>query len=638
MAEFRSMTGELSQRDATYDPSRRRTAALALAALGVVYGDIGTSPLYAIRECFFGAHGVETNRANVLGALSLVFWTLIVVVTLKYHVYVLRADNQGEGGILALMALVRGKLQGWGRRVVLPLGLFGASLLYADGILTPAISVLGALEGLTVVAPGLAGFVVPASVAILVGLFAFQRRGTAGVGAIFGPVMLVWFVAIAVLGIGGILRDPSVLAAVNPLHGARFLAHGGSAGFLVLGAVFLVATGGEALFADLGHFGERPIQIDWFGLVGFALLLNYFGQGALLLSDPAAAANPFFLLAPAGLRLPLLALATAAAIIASQAIISGAFSLTRQAVQLGYLPRVEILHTSAAQIGQVYIGRVNWILALATVAVVVGFGSSSGVAGAYGVAITATMLITTVLAAVVARQVWRWPVAIVALVTAAFLVPDFAFFAASLRKIPDGGWFPIIVALGMLAVMTTWEKGRGILRSLLPGRQIPVDRLIAELEEGRTRRVPGWAVHLTEDDEGVPIGLLHNFKINRVVHEKNLFLTVRTADVPAVPTASRVDLRDLGSGFHRATVLAGFMEDVDLPAILGAPTFRALGLDPIRCCFVLSRSEVVAARRSRLPAWRRRVYLFLKRNATDADRYFRLPPDRVLDIGMVVEI
>ena len=624
--------------NAAHQPDPKRVATLALAALGVVYGDIGTSPLYAIRECFFGPHGVEPTRANVLGALSLVFWTLVVVVTLKYHVYILRADNKGEGGILALMALVQRKVRGRARLLLVALGLFGAALLYADGVLTPAISVLGALEGLTVVRPGLSPLVVPASVAILIALFFAQRQGTAGVGAIFGPIMLVWFGSLAALGVAGILRHPAILAAVDPRHGMRFLAEGGGSSFLVLGAIFLVATGGEALYADLGHFGERPIQIDWFGLVGVSLLLNYFGQGALILSSPAAAGNPFFLLAPAGLRLPLLVLATMAAIIASQAIISGSFSLTRQAVQLGYLPRMDIVHTSATEIGQIYIPAINGLLALATIGVVIGFQTSSNVAGAYGVALTTTMLITTLLAAVVARKIWHWPAWLVALVTVTFLVPDLAFFFASLLKIPDGGWFPIAVALAVLALMTSWQRGRATLRLLMLDRLVPVGRLLEEISRRGIHRVPGTAVYLTSDEAGAPVALLHNLKINQIVHERHLFLTVHGAEVPCVEPENRLEIRDLGGGSYRLLASYGFMEQPDVPALLDRAEVRALGADSRDTSYILSRSQLVPAQRSRLPAWRRGLYMLLARNAVDADRYFQLPPNGVLDIGMVVEI
>jgi KUP system potassium uptake protein len=624
--------------DAGRKPDTKRVATLALAALGVVYGDIGTSPLYAIRECFFGPHGVEPTRANVLGALSLIFWTLVVVVTLKYHVYVLRADNRGEGGILALMALVHRRVRGKARFLLVTLGLFGAALLYADGVLTPAISVLGALEGLSVVQPKLGPVVVPLAVAILLVLFLAQRRGTAGVGAIFGPIMLVWFGALAVLGIAGIVRHPAVLAAIDPRHGLRFLAEGGGSSFLVLGAIFLVATGGEALYADLGHFGERPIQIDWFGLVGLSLLLNYFGQGALILSTPDAARNPFFLLAPDNLRLPLLVLATMAAIIASQAIISGSFSLTRQAVQLGYLPRMEIVHTSATEIGQIYIPAVNGLLALATIAVVVGFRSSSNVAGAYGVALTTTMLITTLLAAVVARKIWRWPVWVVALVTAIFLVPDLAFFGASLLKIPDGGWYPLVAALGILTIMTSWQRGRAALRALMLERLVPVGKLLEDIARRGVHRVRGSAVYLTSDDSGAPVALLHNLKINQIVHERNLFLTLQGAEIPYVAPAERLEIRELSPGFHRVVATYGFMEQPDVPTLLERPEVLALGVDRRDTSFILSRSQLVPASRSLLPSWRRGLYMLLARNAVDADRYFRLPANRVLDIGMVVEI
>ncbi len=619
-------------------PERRRLATLALAALGVVYGDIGTSPLYAIRECFYGEHGVSPTAANVFGVLSLILWTLILVVTLKYHVYVIRADNRGEGGILALMALLRRRVHGVARYWLLVVGLFGASLLYADGVLTPAISVLGAMEGLTVVAPGFAGMVVPVSVGILIGLFFFQRRGTAGVGAVFGPVMLIWFSTLAVLGLSGVVRNPAVLAAFNPAHAIRFLAHGGGAGFLVLGAVFLVATGGEALYADLGHFGERPIQIDWFCLVGASLTLNYFGQGALVLSDPQAARNPFYLLAPAWSRPLLLVLATMAAIIASQAIISGSFSLTRQAVQLGYLPRFEIIHTSATEIGQIYIPMVNWILALATVGVVIGFRTSSNVANAYGVALTTTMLITTLLAGLVATKIWNWSPWLAALLTGVFLVPDVSFFGAAMMKIPDGGWFPLAVALGVLALLTSWERGRTVLSSTLTGRILPLEKLLADLERRRVPRVAGTAVYLTGDASGTPIALLHNLKINRVVHEKILLLTIVGTEDPYVAPAERLEVTVVRSGIFRVVAHFGFMEDANVPELLKLPELAALELDPARTFFVLSRTQLVRARPSRIPAWRRWLFLLLNRNSLAAEHFFHLPPNQVLELGMQVEI
>ena len=618
---------------------RSRLLPLCLGALGVVYGDIGTSPLYAVRECFYGPHGVAVTRANILGVLSLIFWSLVVVVTVKYHVYVIRADNRGEGGILALMALVRGQLRTrHGRRVGIALGLFGAALLYGDGIITPAISVLGAVEGLGVATPVFEPYIVPISVGILIGLFLFQRRGTAGVGAVFGPVMLVWFATIAVLGLVAISRQPAVLQAVNPLHAVRFFMANGVPGFLVLGAVFLVATGGEALYADLGHFGEAPIQIDWFSLVGWSLALNYFGQGALLLSDPAAAHNPFFRMAPSWALYPLVALATMAAVIASQAIISGAFSLTRQAVQLGYLPRVEVIHTSATEIGQIYIPGVNWALMLATIGLVLGFRSSSNVAHAYGVAVTTTMLITTLLAYVVARKVWGWSVWLAGAVTGMFLVMDLAFFGANIVKVASGGWFPLVVAAAMFVVMTTWERGRDLLGAKLKQRILPVEELLADIERRSPQRVSGTAVFLTGDSEGTPIGFLHNLKHNKVIHNHNLFLTVRGEEVPYVPAGERIEVSELGQGFYRVIVRYGFMEDPDLPAALAKAREGGLKVDPQGASYVLSRNLLFPAKRRAMPRWRHKLFMFLARNAHSPAQFYRLPPNRVVELGMQVEI
>ena len=471
-------------------PSGRRLFLLCLTALGVVYGDIGTSPLYALKVCFSGLHGIAPRPENVLGVLSLVFWSLVVIVTIKYHVYVLRLDNRGEGGILALMGLVRGGKAGRRVRIFLvTVGVFGAALLYGDGIITPAISVLSAVEGLHVATPVFGGAVVPITVLILVGLFLFQHHGTASIGRIFGPVMLVWFATLAVLGVSGILRHPAVLAALNPAHAVSFFAHNGVHGFLVLGGIFLVATGGEALYADLGHFGEKPIQIDWFSFVGPSLVLNYFGQGALLIAHPAAAENPFYRLAPDWALIPLVVLATMATIIASQAIISGAFSLTRQAVQLGYLPRVRIVHTSSEEIGQIYIPGLNWTLMIATIGLVLGFGSSNDLAAAYGVAVSMTMVITTVLAYFVARDRLRWRTGVALLVTIAFLVFDLSFLGANLVKIESGGWFPLAVALIVFTAMTTWRRGRRLLNVQLRRRLFGVEEFVSRIEKESPFRV-----------------------------------------------------------------------------------------------------------------------------------------------------
>jgi KUP system potassium uptake protein len=610
---------------------------LALTALGVVYGDIGTSPLYAVRESFYGPHRVPVNEANVLGILSLVFWTLTIVVTLKYLVYVIRADNRGEGGILALTALVRSQVSGRVHWFVIMLGLFGAALLYGDGVITPAISVLGAMEGLEVAAPALAHWIVPITVAILVALFAIQRYGTATVGAVFGPVMIVWFVTLTVLGIGGILREPGVLVSVNPVHAGRFFAANGYEGFLVLGAVFLVATGGEALYADLGHFGAKPIRLNWFTLVGPALLLNYFGQGALVLSNPDTAQNPFYRLAPEWGLYPLLLLATMAAIIASQAVISGAFSLTRQAVQLGYLPRLAIVHTSAKKIGQIYIPVVNWTLMVATIAVVIGFGSSSNLASAYGVAVTTTMVITTMLAFFVARRIWGWKILWAALVTGVFLIIDLMFFGANIIKVAQGGWMPLALAVLILAVMTTWQKGRVLLMER-GATGLTVEDLIADIGRSSVARVPGAAIFLYADPTQVPTALLHNLKHNKVLHSQNVFLTVVNEEIPYVPDEERVTVEDLGGDFHRIVARYGFMEDADVPRILEEAKKRGLEIAHGMPTYMLSRNTVIPSREPAMARWRERLFIFLNGNALRPTQFFRIPPNQVVEIGRQVSL
>ena len=626
------MQGEIS----TVERSSLRV--LALTALGVVYGDIGTSPLYAVRECFFGEHGVPINPGNILGVLSLIFWSLVIVVTVKYHVYVLRADNHGEGGILALMALVRGAVSGRRRWLVVAIGIFGAALLYGDGIITPAISVLGAIEGLDVATPVFRPYVVPLSAGILVGLFLFQRRGTAGVGSVFGPVMLLWFGTLAVLGATWIAREPSVLRAVDPRHAVAFFAANGFTGFLVLGAVFLVATGGEALYADLGHFGERPIQIDWFCLVGPALLTNYFGQGALLLSRPEAAHNPFYRMAPSWALYPLVVLATAAAIIASQAIISGAFSLTRQAVQLGLLPRVDIIHTSSSEIGQIYIPGVNWLLMVFTIALVIGFGSSSNLASAYGVAVTTTMVITTALAAIVTHRLWHWPLWLTVLVTAVFLFVDLSFFGSNAFKVEAGGWFPLVIGALVFAVMATWRRGRRLVAAKLAARILSIEDFQRSVEARPVHRVRGTAVYLTGSPEGTPIALLHNFKLNQVLHEQNVFLTVVSEEVPYVPAKERLKLEALGQGFFRAIARYGFMEDPNIPAVLRRAEAQGLELDPAKTTYVLSRNALVAAAKPEMATWREKLFMFMANNSQRATSFFRLPPNRVVELGMQIEL
>ena len=531
--------------DAAAQPSGRYLATLALAALGVVYGDIGTSPLYALRESFYGTHGIAVNPDNVLGVLSLVFWSLFLVVTIKYHIVIIRADNKGEGGVLALMALVNGSRVARGlspRRIIILLGIFGSALLYADGALTPAISVLSAVEGLEIATPELATWVIPGTLVILVGLFFLQSRGTARIGALFGPVMLVWFGTIGILGLSEIVRQPAVLAAIWPAHAVRFFAADVRRGFIVLGAVFLVVTGGEALYADLGHFGHRAIQIAWFSTTFPCLLLNYFGQGALLLRDPAAAENPFYHLAPSWALYPLIALATAATIIASQAVISGAFSLTRQAVQLGYSPRLSIEHTSSHEIGQIYVPAVNWGLMVLTCVLVLGFRTSSNIAGAYGVALSTLMLMTTLMFYVMSREVWGWSFMKAAGVAGMFLWLDVLFFAANALKIRNGGWVPLAIAGAVFTLMTTWKRGREILSKRMLEKTLPLKMLLADLAAEPPIRVPGTAVFMYGTADGTPPALVHNLAHNKVLHEKIVFLTVVTLDVPHVPPAERVEI------------------------------------------------------------------------------------------------
>ncbi len=619
-------------------PRGRRLLALSLGALGVVYGDIGTSPLYAIRECFHGEYAVPVTPANVLGILSLVFWSLVIVISIKYLVFVLRADNRGEGGILALVALAVPRAQearGHSARLVL-LGLVGAALLYGDGMITPAISVLSAVEGLQIATPGLAPFVIPITLAILVALFLLQSRGTGRVGALFGPVVVVWFAVLAALGVAGIARAPSVLAAVVPWHAVRFFAENGGHGFAVLAAVFLVVTGGEALYANLGHFGRRPIRLGWFGLALPALLLNYFGQGALLLADPGAAASPFYRLAPGWALLPLVGLATVATVIASQAMISGAFSLTHQAIQLGFSPRLPVRHTSAQEGGQVFVGPVNGMLMLAACALVVGFGSSSNLAAAYGMAVTADMVITTALLCLVAH--WRWGWRRSALLLAAVLLPiDLAFFGSNLLKIAHGGWFTLLIAALVLAIMSTWQRGRRVLRERLEETALPLELFLPDLETSSLPRVPGTAVFLTGDPRGTPLALLHNIRHNKVVHQQTLFLTLVTQDVPYVASDERVSVRPLGQGFFRVVASYGFMEVPNVPELL-EKLRPDLCIDLAETSYFLGREKLVASGTSGMARWRELLFAFLAQNAHRATSYFRIPPSQVVELGAQVEL
>jgi KUP system potassium uptake protein len=621
-------------------PTGRRLAILSLAALGVVYGDIGTSPLYALRECFHGEYGIEPTRGHVLGVLSLVFWALVIIVALKYLTFILRADNRGEGGVIALMALVtpRSGPRNWRRKVLIALGLFGASLLYGDGMITPAISVMSAVEGLEVATPFFGPYVIPLTVAILIGLFLFQRHGTGRVGAVFGPVTFIWLATLAVLGFRSLVQAPEVLAALSPLHGARFLIETGGRGFLVLGAVFLVVTGTEALYADMGHFGRKPIRTAWFIVVMPALLLNYFGQGAMILRNPAAAHHPFYALVPTWAAYPMVVLATAATIIASQAVISGAFSLTRQAIQLGYCPRLEIRHTAHEEIGQIYMPQVNWLLMVGTISLVLLFRSSSHLAAAYGVAVTTTMTIATLLFYVVARERFKWSRLAAAVPTVVFLGVDLSFFSANIGKVAHGAWFPLAIGLFIFTLLTTWKKGRFILAQRFRSRAVSLDKLQKDLKESPPVRVPGRAVFMTTNPETVPPTLLQNLKHNKVLHEEVVFLNVSVEEVPHVPARERVEIEELGNGFHRVLAHYGFMEDPDVRDVLRKARAKGLEFTLPETSYFLGREALLPTGDKGMSRWRAWIFRFLARNALNATTFFRLPPAQVIELGSQIEI
>jgi len=614
---------------------------LVLGALGVVYGDIGTSPLYALKECFSPEHGIALTPANVHGILSLLFWTMTIVVSLKYVVFVLRADNDGEGGILSLVALaIRGVEDSRMRWTLMILGVFGASMFYGDAMITPAISVLSAVEGLEVATPVFSRAIIPVTLVILTALFVIQYRGTGSVGNLFGPVIVVWFLALAASGVYRIADNPSVLQALDPLQAAAFLAANPVAGFLVLGSVFLVITGGEALYADMGHFGARPIRLAWFGLVMPALLLNYFGQGAYVLANPEGIKNPFYLMLPAWAVLPMVVLATAATVIASQAVISGAYSLTRQAIQLGYIPRMKIEHTSARAMGQIYLPFVNWALFVAVVLLVLGFKSSSALASAYGIAVASTMVITTVLMVVVSRRVWGWSRATAVIVFGAFAMIDLAFLVANGFKIADGGWFPLLVGGALFALLVTWRRGRILLNRRLAEQGIPLQPFLESLALSPPQRVPGTAIFMTGSANTVPSALLHNLKHNKVLHERVMFLTVVGHDVPWVPVEDRIQLKDLGDGFWRAEAWYGFKEQPDVQDMLESCKARyGLAFEPMETSFFLSRETIVCAgERPGMATWRDHVFAWMNRNATRATDFFNIPINRVVELGTHVDI
>jgi KUP system potassium uptake protein len=621
-------------------PTGRYLYVLALAALGVVYGDIGTSPLYAMREAFREETGIAATQANVLGILSLIFWALILVISIKYLWFVMQADNRGEGGMIALTALVaplRTSTRGRSGALVL-IGLFGAALLYGDSMITPAISVLSAVEGLEVATPLFQPYILPITITILVGIFAVQSRGTAGIGKVFGPVTLLWFLTLGALGLAEVLRHPDVLWAVNPVHGAEFFARNGSAGFFVLGSVFLVVTGGEALYADMGHFGRRPIRMTWFGVVLPMLMLNYFGQGALIINEPEAVEHPFFLLAPDWALYPLVALATLATVIASQAVISGAFSLTRQAVQLGYLPRLTIEHTSERQIGQIYVPAVNWALMVACIGLVLGFQESSRLAAAYGVAVTTDMVFTTILFSAVARSRWGWSWLRVGALAAFFLVVDLAFWGANIVKIPAGGWFPLVVAGLIFTLMTTWKKGRQILAARLHSTTLPFDFFMKDVEMNPPTRVPGTSVFMYGNTDGTPPALLHNLIHNKVLHERVVLLTVETAEIPVVAEEDRTEVVRLGTGFFRVILRYGFTEDPDIPAALFSIGDAGLVLKPMETSYFLGRETLIPSKNPGMAIWREHIFWIMSRNARSATSYYGLPPNRVVELGAQIEL
>jgi KUP system potassium uptake protein len=617
--------------------------ALALGSIGVVYGDIGTSPLYALREAVTAASGPaheELTRAMVLGVVSLILWALIVVVTLKYVLILLRADNNGEGGTLTLMALASRAVGRTGRAatVVALLGIVSAALFYGDAVITPALSVLSAIEGIDVVTPAFHDYVVPMTIAVLIILFAFQASGTAKVAALFGPIMVVWFVAIALPGFVWLARDPGILWAFNPLYGLHFLLHHGIVGLFTLGAVFLAVTGAEALYADLGHFGRFPIQFAWFSLVLPALALNYLGQGALVYANPQAITNPFFLLYPDWALIPVVVLATVATVIASQAVITGAYSLTSQAIQLGLLPRFEIRHTSAHQAGQLYMPRVNGLLLIGVILLVALFRSSSALASAYGIAVTGTMVVTGMMAFVVIWRMWHWTALAAAALMLPFLVIDLTFLSANMLKVVEGGWVPLALGLVVMLVMYTWRRGSRLLFEKTRRQETPLDDLVGMLERKPPQRVSGTAVFLTSDPKSAPTALLHSLKHYKVLHEKNIILSIETAHTPRVEPGKRVRIEPVGSTFMRVMLRFGYMETPNIPKALGVARKLGLQFDIMSTSFFLSRRALRRAPRSGMPRWQDKLFITLARSANDATDYFQIPTDRVVEVGTQVTI
>jgi KUP system potassium uptake protein len=620
--------------------THKRMAPLVMGAIGVVYGDIGTSPLYTLRQCFTGTHSLSLAPENVLGILSIIFWALVIVVTLKYVTLIMRADNRGEGGILALTALVsrgldrQARLRWW----LVGVGIFGAAMFYGDGMITPAISVLGAVEGLEVIAPQLHPFIVPVTLVIILALFAIQKHGTARVGILFGPVMCAWFVVLAGLGIAEIAANPDVLRALNPYFAATFVAATPRIAFLTLGAVVLAVTGTEALYADMGHFGAKPIRRAWLLFVMPALVINYFGQGALLLADATAIKNPFYLLAPQWALIPLVILATCAAVIASQAVISGAFSLTRAAIQMGYCPRLKLQHTSEREIGQIYVPFINWTLLVAVSLLVLGFRSSDNLGGAYGIAVTLAMMIDSVLIFIVMRRLWHWKLPVALAVALPLALIDLSFLASNSLKIPEGGWFPLLVGGAVFTLLTTWKRGRALLMQRLNDDSMPLDVFIASIAASPPARVPGTAVFLTSTVDRVPHALLHNLKHNKVLHEQVVFLTVHTRDIPRVSAKDRIAIRDLGCSFFGLDASYGFMEEPDVPVLLALCASHGLQFDAMDTSFFVSRETLIPSVAPGLAHWRESLFVAMSKMAVKATDFFNVPTNRVVELGTQVEL
>jgi KUP system potassium uptake protein len=628
----------MSSHPDTGDASGKRFAALAMAALGVVYGDIGTSPLYAVKEVFAGNHPIPVTVGNIYGSLSLFFWALVIVVSVKYVSFIMRADNRGEGGIMALIALALHTVQDKPRqaRLIMIFGVLGAAMFYGDGMVTPAISVLSAVEGLEVITPAFKSFVIPITMIVLFVLFFVQRRGTATVGAFFGPVMLIWFTTLALLGLHNIVEHPAILAALNPLYGVEFLLANKAMSLVAMGNVVLAVTGAEALYADMGHFGRKPVARAWFAFVLPALVLNYFGQGALILAEPDAARNPFFLSAPDWALIPLVVLATVATVIASQAVISGAFSVTRQAMQLGFVPRMEVQHTSEKEQGQIYLPAVNWGLMLAVMILVLGFKSSNNLAAAYGIAVTGDMVITSILATVVVAKVWKWGWLRASLLFACFLSVELVFLAANVLKIPDGGWFPLVAGVCVFVLMMTWKRGRQLLSERLKGERLELSMFLDSLGSSMPTRVAGTSVFLNADPTGVPHALLHNLMHNKVLHERVVLLSVQFFDVPYVPDIDRVEVRQLKENFWSVVVQYGFKDEPDVPAALALCADAGLAFSALETSYFIGRETLIPRLGSEMAFWREKIFIAMFRNAGSATAFFKIPSNRVVELGTQV--